>query len=188
MKWIGKPGRPKDDGSRCWCSAVSGLVLICVAVLVGSSSFLRGRQGLQRLIGPENLFPAAGARSTCPDTPLRIIFDTPPTLGPRGRVRVFDAADDRLVDSIEVSSGPTTKKIGGLDNFKYHPIIISGAEASIFLKNDALAYNKTYYVTVDAGVFKDGPDSYAGIAVFRRPQERLLSAGRPGVCALCLSQ
>jgi hypothetical protein len=52
-----------------------------------------------------------------------------------------------------------------LPNFKYYPILITGNQAAIYLANDALARNKTYYVKVDAGAFKDANgNSFAGIS------------------------
>ncbi len=143
--------------------AVGAILLICGTLLVGFGFLMSGNQGTQRLIKPEYLFPAAGASQVCPDTPLRITFDAPPSLGAGGMIQVFDGSDDRLVDSIDVRSRTATKSISGLDNFNYYPMILSGVEARIFLKNHALAYNKSYYVTIDAGVFKEGPDDYAGI-------------------------
>jgi pectin methylesterase-like acyl-CoA thioesterase len=112
----------------------------------------------------KSLFPAAGAKNVCPDTPLRIVFTGPPALGDGGKIQVFDAAGRHLVEAIDVSSRTATKSIGGLDNFKYYPVIISGHEASIFLRNGALTYNKTYFVTIDAGVFTDSADRSAGIS------------------------
>lgn len=120
--------------------------------------------GIQPALNRKSFFPAAGARNICPDTPLRITFATAPALGSSGKIKVFDGADNKLVDSIDVSTRTATKTIGGLDNFKYYPVIISGTEVSIYLKNGALAYNKTYFVTIDAGVFRDRAGGYDGIS------------------------
>lgn len=56
------------------------------------------------------LLPRAGATGINPDTPLRLVFDSPPVPGTRGQVRIYDAADDRLVDTLDLSipAGPTT--------------------------------------------------------------------------------
>ncbi|QBE65504.1 pectinesterase family protein [Pseudoduganella lutea] len=58
------------------------------------------------------LLPRAGAAGVNPDTQLRLVFDTPPVLGMRGQVRIYDAADDRLVDTLDLSiaPGPTTRR------------------------------------------------------------------------------
>jgi pectin methylesterase-like acyl-CoA thioesterase len=106
---------------------------------------------------PPALFPAAGATSVCPDTPLRLTFAAAPTLGAAGKIRVFDAAGNSPVETIDISSPTSTQTIGGLPNYKYYPVIITGNQAAIYLHNHALKYNATYYVTMDAGVFKDDP-------------------------------
>src|SRR5215471_17980889 len=55
-------------------------------------------------------FPASGATAVNPDTHLVITFASAPTLGSAGRIRIYDAADDRLVDTLDFSipPGPTT--------------------------------------------------------------------------------
>ncbi|HEX8606822.1 MAG TPA: pectinesterase family protein [Pseudoduganella sp.] len=58
------------------------------------------------------LLPRAGAADVNPDTSLRLDFDTVPTIGTRGQVRIYDAADDRLVDTLDLSipAGPTARR------------------------------------------------------------------------------
>ena len=55
-----------------------------------------------------SLFPANGARDVNPDTHLVIKFKGKPSPGKSGMVRVFDAATDKLVDSLDLSipAGP----------------------------------------------------------------------------------
>ena len=45
-----------------------------------------------------------------PDTHLVLTFPSEPTLGNSGQIRIYDAADDRLVDLLDLSipPGPTT--------------------------------------------------------------------------------
>jgi pectin methylesterase-like acyl-CoA thioesterase len=54
--------------------------------------------------------PANGATGVNPDTHLVITFPSPPTLGKAGRIRVYDAADDKLVDTLDlgIPPGPTS--------------------------------------------------------------------------------
>jgi pectinesterase len=54
-------------------------------------------------------FPATGAVNVNPDTHLELTFQSPPVLGNSGKIRIFDAADDRLVDTLDLSipPGPT---------------------------------------------------------------------------------
>lgn len=52
--------------------------------------------------------------------------------------------------------------IGGFtDGFHFHPIIVHGNTATIYLHNNMLEYGHEYYVTIDKGVLKSG--NFAGI-------------------------
>jgi pectin methylesterase-like acyl-CoA thioesterase len=109
------------------------------------------------------LWPAPGARNVCPDTRLRIAFAEAPDIG-SGTVRVIDAADDTVVETIDVAAPVRTRTIGGLPNFHDHPVLITGVQAEIVLEGKALRYGKTYCVTVDAGAFTDRADRpYASV-------------------------
>jgi pectin methylesterase-like acyl-CoA thioesterase len=111
----------------------------------------------------DHAFPAPHTANVCPDTPLRLTFAAAPTLGTAGKIKIIDAADDRVVDEIDVSSPTAVKTIGGLPNYKYYPVIVAGREATIFPRNGALAYGRKYYVTIDAGVFKDATGDFAAL-------------------------
>jgi pectin methylesterase-like acyl-CoA thioesterase len=164
MRVIFKSARPIAGIPACWSGSFAGVILTWAMLLAGLSSPASSAVAEPRLsLNLKNLFPAANAKNVCPDTPLRVAFTTPPTLGSSGKIKVFDAADNKLVEAIDVGSRTATKTIGGLDNFNYYPVIVSGNQASIYLKNGALSYNRTYYVTIDAGVFQAGADHYAGI-------------------------
>jgi len=56
----------------------------------------------------QKLVPADGATNVNPDTHLVLTFDSAPTIGKSGQVRVYDAADHRLVDMLDLSipAGP----------------------------------------------------------------------------------
>lgn len=103
--------------------------------------------------GAATLFPANDAKDVCPDTPLRIVFDSAPSPGAGGTIKVFDADSKALVESIDAAAKTATQSIGGLGNYKYYPILLKDKQASIYLHDGALAYGKTYDVTVDPGVF-----------------------------------
>ncbi|MEO7414668.1 MAG: pectinesterase family protein [Opitutaceae bacterium] len=107
-------------------------------------------------------FPAAGAKNVNPDTPLRLTFKAPPIVGV-GKIQVFDTANNTLIEAIDVAVPVASKTIGGLPDFKYTPVIVTGNVAEIFLKNHALDYGHSYYVTADAGVFKSGAEPSASI-------------------------
>lgn len=55
------------------------------------------------------LFPADGATMVNPDVQLKLTFPEQPTIGKSGKIRVYDAADGRLVDMLDMSipAGPT---------------------------------------------------------------------------------
>jgi pectin methylesterase-like acyl-CoA thioesterase len=103
---------------------------------------------------PAKYFPAYSAKDVCPDTPLRIEFPSAPVVG-TGKIQIVDSADNSVVDTIDVATSTSTKSIGGLPNFKYYPIIITGNEAALYLSPGALKYNKSYSVKLDPGAFKD---------------------------------
>jgi pectin methylesterase-like acyl-CoA thioesterase len=53
-------------------------------------------------------FPANGAKNVNPDTHLVLTFSAPPTIGRSGQIRIYDAADHTLVDTLDMSvpAGP----------------------------------------------------------------------------------
>jgi pectin methylesterase-like acyl-CoA thioesterase len=102
-----------------------------------------------------SVFPAQGATAVCTDAPLRLVFDTPPVIGARGLVRLFDAANPTTpVDSIDLAAPVVTQTIGGRI-YIYKPIIVSGNEAYVYLRK-VLQPGGSYYVNIDPGVFSVG--------------------------------
>jgi hypothetical protein len=59
-------------------------------------------------------FPTDAARDVNPDTHLVLTFPATPTIGKAGQIRIYDAADDRLVDTLDLSvpPGPTAGAAG----------------------------------------------------------------------------
>jgi pectinesterase len=57
-----------------------------------------------------SLFPADKTKKVNPDTHLVLTFPSEPNLGKSGQIRIYDSADDRLVDVLDlsISAGPTT--------------------------------------------------------------------------------
>src|SRR5471032_2955839 len=111
----------------------------CAALLLLASNLI-----LAAAQGPAvpRLFPANNAVGISPDTPLKITFASPPVLGAGGKIQICETATKAVIETIDVSSPTATKTIGGLPDFKYYPVIITGNEAAIFPKNGSLAYNK----------------------------------------------
>jgi pectate lyase len=123
-----------------------------LAVVVLTALALGGRPAAA--LTPTGLFPANSAMAVCRDTPLRITFDSAPSRGTSGSIRIHRASDDALIKQIDASAATATKTIGGrADLIAYYPIILRGNTATIDPTNSLFAYNTTYYVQVDAGVF-----------------------------------
>ncbi|WP_338764108.1 pectinesterase family protein [Massilia sp. METH4] len=74
------------------------------------------------------LLPRSGAAGINPDTRLRLVFDSAPVPGTRGQVRIYDAADDRLVDTLDLSipPGPATRRTAPRAPYLAHPYPYGG--------------------------------------------------------------
>ena len=110
--------------------------------------------------GVTALFPAPGATGVCPDPPLRITFASPPALGNSGKIQVFTTAGT-AVATIDMAASTITDTIGGTQFVLLRPVYVDGNSAVIYLKNKALAYGQTYYVTIDAGAIRPPGGSLA---------------------------
>jgi hypothetical protein len=158
------------------------------------------------------IFPSNQAENVNPDTHFKLTFREKPELGKFGKIRVYDASNDSLVDMLDLSipPGPTesvdhkganppylsspyqyestnytnantkpgTPSGGALPNpnnyqlniigrftdaFHFYPIIIHDSTATIYLHNNLLEYNKTYYVLMDSGVISTNNATFSGI-------------------------
>ncbi len=128
--------------------------------------------------------PATSAGSILPDTRLSITFNQPIFAGVSGFIRIHDASTDAVVDSVDLVAATTLKNtlraastlstrdlpvqnktIGTLTNFNYYAVTLSGSTATIYPRNGVLAYDKSYYITIEPGVFVDSSGaSFAGIS------------------------
>ncbi|GEM_PF-364624 len=63
---------------------------------------------MDRHLRPVALFPADGSTGVNPDTPLKLTFGSAPAAGRSGTIRIYDAADGRLVDTLDLAipAGP----------------------------------------------------------------------------------
>ncbi|HEX8117887.1 MAG TPA: immunoglobulin domain-containing protein, partial [Pyrinomonadaceae bacterium] len=109
--------------------------------------------------------PAAGATNVNVDAQLKVTFDQAPQVGTSGKVRSYSAADNSLVDTVDLGVDTNTgvhapgaqsaRSIGGSSwQFNYHPVIVEGNTATIYMKTK-LAYGQSYYVTMEPGVITD---------------------------------
>jgi hypothetical protein len=167
-------------------AVVRQIALICLAVLavtaIPNGIHAQGN-------GAPRLFPADGAKNVNPDTRLVLTFSSPPAIGASGTVRIYDAADDSLVDtldlSIPASPNPLGRVVGadgstkaprppaaaGPDNpdfqanqiggtwFHFFPITVRGNAATIHAHNGKLKYGRAYRVEIDGEVLK----GFAGV-------------------------
>jgi hypothetical protein len=144
-------------------------------------------------IAAPKLFPARGARNVNPDVQLVLTFPSPPTVGTSGKVQIFDAADDSLVDTLDLAipvspvpdgrpkgangetKGPTPPKPAGPENpafqanpvggawFHFFPITTKGKAATIHPHNGALKYGRTYVVKIDPQVLTTADGKSVGL-------------------------
>jgi len=169
-------------------------ITVMVALLVAVSR-PDAQSGLTR-------FPADAARDVSPDTHLVLTFPTTPTLGTSGQIRIYDAADNRLVDTLDLSIPPgPTSGVGGPaapytpTAYEYtgaHPTnadTIPGTPSGA-----AVPTSRDYQLTIIGG-FSDGFHFYPVIVHDRiatiYPHHNLLKYGRkyyvqidPGVLTL----
>ena len=66
-------------------------------------------------------FPADKATGVNPDTHLVLTFRSAPILGKSGQIRIYDAADGKLVDTLDLSIPPGPTAAGGGPNPPYTP-------------------------------------------------------------------
>jgi len=74
-------------------------------------------------MGAAYRFPASGAKGVNPDTHLVLTFSSAPAIGRSGQVRIFDAADHKLVDTLDMSipAGPDPVHRIGTPDIDPHP-------------------------------------------------------------------
>ncbi len=107
--------------------------------------------------------PTSGtAAVVCADTQLAITFDATPSVGSTGTVKIFKS-DGTLVDTLDLalsgSNGTQARTIAGT-SYNTYPVLATGSTATIFPHAGVLAYNTSYYITVDATVFP----GFAGVS------------------------
>lgn len=121
--------------------------------------------------------PANNTTGISIDQQLRLVFPSAPKLGLSGVLRVHDASNDAVVASIDRSQFQTfslfaatipnamVRTVQGTSYF-YMPLAIYGNELWVTLSSSQrLAYGKTYYVTMDAGLIVDSTNAaYPGIS------------------------
>jgi pectinesterase len=156
---------------------VAALLLPVAACALGGSTG-------EKVVATEGrpvMFPANGATGVNPDTRLKLTFTSAPTIGTSGLIRIYDAADNTLVDTLDlgIPSSPNPNgrssaaneaerraqaaaakpedfqlnRISGVD-FHFFPIIVRGNTATIYPHNGKLTYGRKYVVKMDASVLQ----------------------------------
>ncbi len=136
------------------------------------------------VVAPGQLLPARGSNDVHSDTSLLIGFDAAPVIGTSGTITVRRARDAVIVDQIDVSNTPSSTDTQtsipranleidalGLGSMPenpsrarfvwYRPVTLTGNAARIKLRSNKLAFDTTYLVTIDDGVFTGTIDGVA---------------------------
>jgi hypothetical protein len=178
--------------------ARSPAIELCKRVVLGVALGLLGLSPVHARQNPAHdsaavrLAPAQGATGVAPDTHLTLTFAIPPTVGALGLVRIYDAADRRLVDTLDLSVPPSPNPTGRLPNadgatrsppppapagpdqpgyqatqiggvwFHFFPVMVRANTATITPHHGVLQYGHRYLVTMDRGVLKTGRGAFKG--------------------------
>jgi pectin methylesterase-like acyl-CoA thioesterase len=152
-------GNPPDDGGES--RADGGEDGDSASPADAGTAFRDAGSGEGPLPGGGMAFPAPGGQHLCVDPPLRITFSGPPTLGMSGKIRVFNASQPAAaVATLDMGGTSFSDTIGGTTFNMLRPAYVDGNDAVVYLKQHALAYGQTYYVTVDSGAIA-GPGGTA---------------------------
>ncbi len=134
--------------------SVIGCFFALAVIVVAADSIVAADELEQAAQSIVTLSPATDSVDVCPDTPLRITFASPPTLG-SGMIEVVDVATDAVVARIDVAEKVRVQSIGGLPNFHVVPVLVMGNDALLSLPGQTLGYGTTYEVRVPPGAFLD---------------------------------
>lgn len=110
--------------------------------------------------------PITGEVNAYEDATLKLTFDSAPTLGNVGSIRIFKTSDNSQVDKIALTDESDAIGYGTLRNIKTRPVRISGNTASISLHSNKLEYGTEYYVAISPTVFTGATlagQAFAGI-------------------------
>ena len=113
--------------------------------------------------------PYAGKQNAHIDISLALTFDDTPVLGDVGEIRIYDAADDTLVDVVNVGVDEDFIGYAGQERQRkvyYRPVSVDGNTLIIKPHNHALEYGKSYYVAIGDSVVTSGTlngEAFAGL-------------------------
>lgn len=134
----------------------SGVYTVRAVNSVGAATSTAASVLVPSTISATAFGPVNGAKEVNTDALLRVTFDKTPVPGNTGRIRIYNAADNTLVDTIDMGVRPYTRNIGTQSvQYIFYPIIVNGNTATIHPHAGVLGYGKTYYVTMEPGVIQD---------------------------------
>ena len=113
--------------------------------------------------------PYSGNNNAYTDTLLSLTFDSEPTLGSSGEVRIYNATDDTLVDVINIAADEDFIGFEGQDRQRkvaYRPASVVGNKLMIKPHTNALQYGQSYYVAISDGAVTGATlngESFSGI-------------------------
>jgi len=113
--------------------------------------------------------PYSGNNNAYTDTLLSLTFDSEPTLGSSGEVRIYNAADDTLVDVINIAADEDFIGFEGQGRQRkvaYRPVSVVGNTLVIKPHTNALQYGQSYYVAISDGAVTGATlngESFSGI-------------------------
>ena len=110
--------------------------------------------------------PANNATNVNTDTLLSFTFDRAPVVGSTGRIRIFKASDDAVVDTIDLGASLQQRTVGTNGTlYNFFPVTVSGNTATVYVHAGVLAYGQSYYVQVEQSAILDATGaSFSGIA------------------------
>ncbi len=145
--------------------ANTGVYTVRVTNSVGAVSSNAAVLAIPSAMTATAVTPANGTTGVNTDATLSVTFDRAPTIGTTGRIRIFRASDDTVVDTLDLGTTPYTRKIGTQSvDFIFYPIIVTGNTAAIYPHAGVLAYGQTYYVQMEQSTILDSTGaSFTGI-------------------------
>lgn len=109
------------------------------------------------------LWPEPGAPDTCLDPILTIRSLQAVRVGTAGALRVFDSQDSlNPVYVVDLAQAPFQRSIAGHDYYLPHPVVSDGVSVRIALGSGVLVPSRSYFVSIDAGVFVDDAGNSLG--------------------------
>ena len=144
----------------------TGVYTVTLTNSVGAVTSAPAVLAIPSTMGATAVSPGVGATGINTDTLLSITFDRVPVIGNAGRIRIYKASDNTLVDTLDLGVTPYTRSIGTQTvNYIFYPIIVTGNTATIFPHAGILAYGQKYYVTMEPSVIQDSTGaSYGGFS------------------------